>query len=702
MNVGAPFLPTDVEAFARFGIDLDLLTAAGVRRVTHQQAIDDYGIRYRSDHLEGVAFPYANPCSGEPVTCRIRRDHPEIDADGRPIAKYVQPPDRHHLFFPPAASALVADVDVPAVFVEAEKSSLTLTAAAARLGRRRLVIATGGCWGWKGTIGKATDADGARVDERGPLADFDRVVWTGRDAVILFDANATTNADVQKARRALARELASRGARVRVVDLPTEPDVNGPDDYRAAHDDAALFALLDAAKAFTPRAAKTDPEKPRQGHTVQLEDPEPWPTAVDGARLIEGLETFIRTYLVLRAHQATALALWVLHAFAIDDSYISPILAVTSPTMRCGKTAVLIILGALAPRRLSAANITAAGLFRTIEKFCPSLFIDEADSFLRESEELRGVLNSGHTRKTATVIRLVGDDYEPREFSTWCPKVIALIGRLPTTLADRSIEIEMRRRTASERIKRLRQDTIDLEGGTLRRQAARWAADHHAALQAADPHVPDSLNDRASDCWRPLLAIADAAGGEWPDLARKAAQALSGNGNEDEADADIGIELLKDMRDIFDDVPPPVVDGAIKTDVLLKRLHDMTDRPWAAFGRTEKPLSSHRLARLLKPFGIIAAGRLQFDNERHRGYRTDAFDDAFSRYLPSKASKCPDPNKTGPEVANSKCPDSSTVDTLKTAVSPMNTGLPDTWTLRNPDRAKSDVRASEDVEEFDL
>src|SRR4029453_223767 len=114
----------------------------------------------------------------------------------------------------------------------------------------------------------------------------------------------------------------------------------------------------------------------------------------------------------------------------------------------CGKTVLLIVLGALVPRRMFAANVTPAVLFRTIEKFSPTLLIDEADTFIRDNDELRGVLNSGHTRTTATVIRAVGDDHDPRAFSTWCPKAIALIGSLPGTLSDRSIEIGMRRRMA--------------------------------------------------------------------------------------------------------------------------------------------------------------------------------------------------------------------------------------------------------------
>jgi hypothetical protein len=199
--------------------------------VTHEQARDDIGIRYRSEHLEGVAFPYLDPVSGHILTYRVRRDHPELETDGRPTAKYVSPPDRHHLYFPPGTAALLPDPDVSVVIVEAEKSALALTATAARAGRELLAIGTGGCWGWKGTISKTTDAYGAHVDEKGPLPDLARIAWNQRDVVILFDANAATNPKVQAARRALAKELTSRRAKVRIGQLPVEAGINGPDDY---------------------------------------------------------------------------------------------------------------------------------------------------------------------------------------------------------------------------------------------------------------------------------------------------------------------------------------------------------------------------------------------------------------------------------------------------------------------------------------
>ena len=225
--------------------------------------------------------------------------------------------------------------------------------------------------------------------------------------------------------------------------------------------------------------------------------------------------------MVLPAGADTALALWVVHAHSFATSTITPRLALLSPSPRCGKTTCLEVIHALVPKPLMACNVTAAALFRTIEVARPTVLIDEADSFIAEAEELRGVLNSGH-RQSGEVIRTVGEDHEPRRFSTWAPVAIAAIGKLPGTLEDRSIKIEMRRRMPGETVERWR---VDRQGQfhDIVRRCVRWVRDRGDHLVGADPPVPNELHDRAADNWRPLLAIADAAGGEWPERSRKAA-----------------------------------------------------------------------------------------------------------------------------------------------------------------------------------
>ena len=382
----------------------------------------------------------------------------------------------------------------------------------------------------------------------------------------------------------------------------------------------------DLAK-LTGRASKRETrERPRQGRGVQLDDPEPWADPVDGAGLLDAIAATFRRFLALPTHASTVLALWVLHAYSFQACFTSPFLAITSPAKRCGKTLLLIVLGALVPRRLFASNVTPAVLFRMIEKYGPTLLIDEADTFVRDNDELRGVLNSGHTRTTAVVIRAVGDDHDPRAFSTWCPKAIALIGKLPETLADRAIEVAMRRRTVGERVERLRQDRIEAECAQFRREAARWAADHLADLQDADPAVPPELHDRAADCWRPLLALADCAGAGWPALAREAAKALSGVTDDDDQPA--AVLVLADARAIFG------VREELSSADLVTALKALDSRPWASWGKHGTGLTTNGLARLLRDFGIQPT-KLRCGANTFNGYTRRTFEDAWTRYTPA-------------------------------------------------------------------
>jgi putative DNA primase/helicase len=258
------------------------------------------------------------------------------------------------------------------------------------------------------------------------------------------------------------------------------------------------------------------------GTSLEWNEIEPWPDSVDGAALLDEIITIITSFLVLPAHGAEVMALWIAFAHTLNVWSISPRLAFVSPEKRCGKTTALSIMQQMVPKPLPASNITAAAVFRSIELVTPTLLIDEADTFLRNSDELRGILNSGHCRAQAFVVRTVGDDHTPARFCTWAPVVIAMIGNLPDTLSDRSIVVPLQRKKPEDHVDRFRLDRVE-QFDELRRKFARWTKDKHSALGDWDGDAPRELHDRAADNWRPLLAIADVVGGNWPQAARQIA-----------------------------------------------------------------------------------------------------------------------------------------------------------------------------------
>jgi hypothetical protein len=238
-------LNSDLGLFARLGISDEMLVRAGIERVTDREARDKYGITGSGD-MSGIVFPYVDPHDGRRVTARLRRDNPEMDS-GELKRKYMSAfGDRRHLYFPPGSDELLPDPSVPLIFVEAEKSSLALTSFAERVGRKILAIAMGGCWGWRGRIGRVENPRGVRVDEMGPLPDL-ACAGSGRKIVVLLDANVRTNPQVQQARRALQIQLIKQGADVSIAELPATEGVNGPDDFIGTAGDAAMLAIIEAA-----------------------------------------------------------------------------------------------------------------------------------------------------------------------------------------------------------------------------------------------------------------------------------------------------------------------------------------------------------------------------------------------------------------------------------------------------------------------
>lgn len=396
---------------------------------------------------------------------------------------------------------------------------------------------------------------------------------------------------------------------------------------------AALQGKVNAPAKLVDAALRPDPAKAReteaQGTPLRWEDPEPWPAPVDGAELLAAISALFSRYLALPEGAATALALWVVFAHAHDAAEISPVLALCSPEKRCGKTRALEILASLAPRPLSTSNVTPAVVFRTVESFSPTLLIDEADTFLTDRHELRGILNSGHTRSGAFVLRNVGEDHEPRHFTTWAPKAVAMIGRLPSTLEDRAIVLRLHRKAPDEHIESLRHNRLESEAEPLRRQVARWSAEHLDELAYAEPEMPAGLDDRAADNWRLLLGIADLAGGAWPREARTSAlELIAGRADDDSSEA---IQLLGDVRELFE----ASGEERLFTDELIRGLAAREDRPWREWRQTRQWISPVGIARLLSRFGIKPR-QFRRGAANRKGYVRGELEDSFRRYLPTR------------------------------------------------------------------
>lgn len=356
---------------------------------------------------------------------------------------------------------------------------------------------------------------------------------------------------------------------------------------------------------------------------------EPHPHPIDPAALLSELSDTVKRFIVCPDETADAAAVWIAFTWFIEAVQVAPIAVITAPEKRCGKSMLLFLIGRLSRDALTASNISPAALYRSIELWQPTLLIDEADAFMRDNEELRGLLNCGHTRDSAFTIRCVGDDSTPTRFNLWGAKAIAGIGTLADTLMDRAICLELRRKTPEEVRERLRHAPAGLFEG-LSSKLARFRDDYSEAVRTARPNLPQSLNDRAQDNWSGLLAIASCAGDAWLERATAAALKLSGEKPNDTQS--VGNELLADIKHIFETKQL----DKISTAELIAALCEDEELSWATYNRG-KPLSPRQLSKRLNDYGI-SSKTVRFNTyDTAKGFDKNQFLEAFTRYLSTPA-----------------------------------------------------------------
>jgi hypothetical protein len=439
-----------------------------------------------------------------------------------------------------------------------------------------------------------------------------------------------------------------------------------PLDYERQREEAAV-RLGCARVAILDRlvAAERGRGQPASAAVRGVKVAEPTPAAdpVHLGTMLTAITNAIRRHVVLSPALAIAIALWTAHTWVYEHFQNTPRLCVLSPVRRCGKSTLMALLRVLCRRALKADNISASGTFRVVEALRPmTLLMDETDTFLPENEELRGVLNSGFERD-GQVIRVVEIDGEhvPVGFSTYCPVALASIRHMPVTVADRAIRAELQRKRPDEKIEKLRLRGNKAALATLAGQLARWASDSRDRLDD-NPATPEALDDRQGDISVPLLAIADFAGGDWPEQARAALLEIFGT--DAGPDGDTGIRLLSDIRTILGDDRKS--DRKIASRDLCEQLASVEEGPWSMFGRARKPISQEQLASLLRPYKIIS-GTIRLDTGKTpKGYKRAQFYEAWDRYMPPPGGSEP-PQRHNPQKPAVFWPDPAATDVADVA-----------------------------------
>lgn len=344
------------------------------------------------------------------------------------------------------------------------------------------------------------------------------------------------------------------------------------------------------------------------------------------SRLVYDLMAFIRRYVVMTREQLLVTALWIIHTHCIEAVEQTPYLAVTSPEKRCGKSRLLETIELLSARSWSAIMPSEAVVYRKVHQDVPTLLLDETDAIFNPKtadryEGLRALLNNGH-RRGAKVPRCIGVSTEIAEFNTFCAKVLAGIGTLPDTVADRAIPIRLERKTRQEPTAPFKRKQVKPDADALRKRVEKWTKQNTAKIAGAEPAMPDELNDRMQEGCEVLVTIADLlrCGAE----AREALAALFEGERLDDQES-MRIRLLRDIRSSFGD------SSKMSTSALLGKLLAIDDAPWHTY--YSRGIDPRDLSTLLGHYGIkpttvrLKAGKIA------KGYKRDAFYDAWQRYL---------------------------------------------------------------------
>lgn len=546
---------------------------------------------------------------GERAGAQLRPDEPRL-LKGKPVKYETQAGAKVLLDVPPAVRPHLGDPRRPLVITEGPIKADAAVSAGLDC------VALLGVWSWRGS-----NDDGGKI----ALADWEYVALNDRHVVIAFDSDVMLKGSVHDALARLGAFLRHRHADVTFAYLPTgDGGVKvGLDDWFAAGNTPAALMEMATTELRQPAGEPVDAE-PRESFDDIPDEP--------GWQVLDDVARFLDRFVVWPSDEIRdAVVLWIAHTHVIDALDFTPRLTITSPVRRCAKTRVLELVKRLARRARHEASMSASFMFRIIEESMPTLLIDEADTVFGAAvrdevgESLRGLINAGFERG-ATVGRIVGDGagMQPKEFPVFAPVAIAGIGDcIPETILDRGINIRMRRRTAHERIEPFRRRRSGAQAEQLRRRLGAWAETAVFTVEAAidaDPALPAGVEDRAADTWEPMIAVAVAAGSDWPARAATACEKLTG----DRGDPGTSGQLIADLAKVF-------FEERLFSITVVERLNALDEAPW---GSWNKGAGMHQrdLAYELAQFEIRSSN-MRIGSEQRKGYEREQFADAFERYV---------------------------------------------------------------------
>ena len=343
------------------------------------------------------------------------------------------------------------------------------------------------------------------------------------------------------------------------------------------------------------------------------------------------VENYLRRFVVYPSeHALVAHVAWIGHTHFMECWDTTPRLAFMSPLPESGKTRALEVTELFVPHARLAFSMSAASMVRIIakgheNKCIPTLLYDEIDNVFSKSEEgmsdLRAALNAGY-RRNARSTRCINKGEGIIDFPSYAALAVAGLKALPPALETRAIHVHMRRRAADEPKEDFRIKLHTTEAKPIMESLEQWALDVEIAIDTDEVDMPPEITDRSADIWEPLFAVADVAGGDWPERIRAAAIYLTSAAKDDTITG--AVELLVHIREAF-----------LETDkdwssTLVERLRNREDTPWNDI--RGKPLDARMLSDMLRPYRIKPVD-VKKDGVNRKGYFRAVFEPVWKSDL---------------------------------------------------------------------
>lgn len=326
--------------------------------------------------------------------------------------------------------------------------------------------------------------------------------------------------------------------------------------------------------------------------------------------MIKNIKEYIQRFVHINDEDAIVLAHYVLHTWAFKHASATPYLYVHSAVKRSGKTRLLEVLEVLVREPIRTANISSAALFHVIETFSPTMLVDEVDTVWTgaSNDTLRGILNAGY-KSGAYILRRVGDD--TKKYDVFAPKVLAGIhtGHLPGTIADRSIPIELERKSTAKKVDYFFHEDAMAETEPLRVDIEKWVDKLPANFNKHHPKMLKDVTDRQWEISRPLISI--------------------------------GAKLrYKDTRDAFSEVlHRPILFQQPESEIILNTIKGAFDEIGSDRIFTEEIVerlgeqwTGAKLGNALSDY-LITPTTVRRGNSVRKGYKKEFFKDLFEKNL---------------------------------------------------------------------